>query len=43
VPLIGQAVNALVSTVLWAYIAIIAILLGGELNAALRARREARQ
>ena len=40
VTLIGQAVNAVVSTVLWAYLASIAILLGGELNAALRARRE---
>jgi len=41
VTLIGQAVNAVVSTVLWAYLASIAILLGGELNAALRARRTA--
>jgi membrane protein len=41
VTLIGQAVNAVVSTVLWAYLASIAILLGGELNAALRARRQA--
>ena len=40
VTLIGQAVNAVVSTVLWAYLASIAILLGGELNAALRARRD---
>jgi membrane protein len=40
VELIGQAVNAVVSTVLWAYLASIAILLGGELNAVLRARRE---
>ena len=39
VTLIGQAVNAVVSTVLWAYLASIAILLGGELDAALRARR----
>jgi membrane protein len=39
VVLIGQAVNAVVSTVLWAYLASIAILLGGELNAVLRARR----
>jgi membrane protein len=39
VTLIGQAVNAVVSTVLWAYLASIAILLGGELNAVLRARR----
>jgi membrane protein len=39
VALIGQAVNAVVSTVLWAYLASIAILLGGELNAVLRARR----
>ena len=41
VTLIGQAVNAVVSTVLWAYLASIAILLGGELNAVLRARRVA--
>jgi membrane protein len=40
VTLIGQAVNAVVSTVLWAYLASIAILLGGELNAVLRDRRE---
>ena len=39
VTLIGQAVNAVVSTVLWAYLASIAILLGGELNAVLRERR----
>jgi membrane protein len=42
VTLIGQAVNAVVSTVLWAYLASIAILLGGEVNAALRARRATR-
>ena len=42
VTLIGQAVNAVVSTVLWAYLASIAILLGGELNAVLRARRQTR-
>ena len=42
VTLIGQAVNAVVSTVLWAYLASIAILLGGELNAVLRARRDDR-
>jgi membrane protein len=41
VTLIGQAVNAVVSTVLWAYLASIAILLGGEVNAYLRARRQA--
>ena len=41
VTLIGQAVNAVVSTVLWAYLASVAILLGGELNAVLRARRAA--
>jgi membrane protein len=39
VTLIGQAVNAVVSTVLWAYLASIAILLGGEVNALLRQRR----
>lgn len=37
--LIGQSVNAVVATVLWAYLASIAILVGGEFNAALRARR----
>jgi membrane protein len=42
VTLIGQAVNAVVSTVVWAYLASIAILLGGELNAALRQRRTTR-
>jgi len=39
VALIGQSVNAVVATVLWAYLASIAILLGGEFNAALRRRR----
>jgi membrane protein len=39
VHIIGQSVNAVVATVLWAYLASIAILLGGEFNAALRARR----
>ena len=43
VTLIGQAVNAVVSTVVWAYLASIAILLGGELNAALRSRSAASQ
>src|SRR5206468_3539700 len=42
VTLIGQSVNAVVATVLWAYFASIAILMGGELNATLRARRLAR-
>ena len=42
VTLIGQAVNAVVSTVLWAYLASIAILLGGEVNALLRARARQR-
>ena len=41
VALIGQSVNAVVATVLWAYLASVAILLGGEFNAALRARRQA--
>jgi membrane protein len=40
VNIIGQSVNAVVATVLWAYFASIAILLGGEFNAVLRARRE---
>jgi len=39
VRIIGQSVNAVVATVLWAYLASIAILIGGEFNAALRARR----
>jgi membrane protein len=39
VDIIGQAVNAVVATVLWAYLASIAILLGGEYNAIVRARR----
>ena len=43
VTLIGQAVNAVVSTVVWAYLASVAILLGGELNAALRSRSAASQ
>ncbi len=38
VAVIGQAVNAVVATVLWAYLASIAILLGGEFNAALKRR-----
>src|SRR5919199_1342954 len=39
VQIIGQAVNAVIATVLWAYLASIAILLGGEFNATLRRRR----
>jgi membrane protein len=42
VRIIGQSVNAVVATVLWAYLASIAILIGGEFNAALRARSAAR-
>jgi membrane protein len=38
--IIGQSVNAVVSTVVWAYLASIAILLGGEFNAARRAKGE---
>ena len=41
VQIIGQSVNAVVATVLWAYLASIAILLGGEFNATLRERRDA--
>jgi membrane protein len=41
IKLIGQSVNAVVATVLWAYLASIAILVGGEFNAALRERRRA--
>jgi membrane protein len=43
VQIIGQSVNAVVATVLWAYMASIAILVGGEFNAMLRERREARR
>jgi membrane protein len=39
VQIIGQSVNAVVATVLWAYLASIAILVGGEFNAVLRERR----
>jgi membrane protein len=39
VRVIGQSVNAVIATVVWAYLASIAILVGGEFNAALRARR----
>ncbi len=39
VTLIGEAVSAVVATALWAYLASIAILLGGELNALLASRR----
>ena len=42
VVVISQSVNAVVATVLWAYLASAAILLGGEVNALLRQRREAR-
>jgi membrane protein len=42
VRLIGQSVSAVVATVLWAYLASIAILLGGEFNAILRERRRGR-
>ena len=36
--LVGQAVNAVVATVLWAYLASIAILLGSEFNCARKQR-----
>jgi membrane protein len=39
VDVIGQSVNAVIATVLWAYLASIAILLGGEFNATLRGRQ----
>jgi membrane protein len=39
--LIGQSVNAVVATVLWAYLASVAILMGGEFNAMLRRRASA--
>ena len=38
VDIIGQSVNAVIATVLWAYLASIAILFGGEFNAVLRRR-----
>jgi membrane protein len=41
VDLIGQSVHAVIATVLWAYLASIAILLGGEFNATLERRRAA--
>jgi membrane protein len=41
VDIIGQSVNAVIATVLWAYLASIAILLGGEFNAVLRRRAAA--
>jgi uncharacterized BrkB/YihY/UPF0761 family membrane protein len=37
VTLIGESVSAVVATALWAYLASISILLGGELNALLAA------
>jgi membrane protein len=43
VELIGQAVNAVVATVIWAYLASIAILIGGEFNVAWRTRATRRQ
>ena len=39
VALVGQAVNAVVATVLWAYLASIAILLGSEFNCARNQRK----
>jgi membrane protein len=39
VRIIGESVNAVVATVLWAYLASIAILIGGEYNALQRKRR----
>ena len=42
VDIIGQSVNAVIATVLWAYLASIAILFGGELNAVLRRARAGR-
>jgi membrane protein len=38
IALVGQAVVAVVATMLWAFLSSIAILLGGEVNAALRPR-----
>jgi membrane protein len=39
IQIIGQSVNAVVATVIWAYLASIAILLGAEFNAVFRGRR----
>jgi membrane protein len=39
IQIIGQSVNAVVATVIWAYLASIAILLGAEFNAVFRDRR----
>ena len=39
VRIIGQSVSAVIGTALWAYLASIAILIGGELNAILSVRR----
>ena len=39
VTVIGETVNAVVATVLWAYFASLAILAGGELNGIIRARQ----
>jgi membrane protein len=39
VTIIGESVSAVVATALWAYLASVAILLGGEFNAMLSARR----
>src|SRR4051812_5553372 len=39
VQIIGESVNAVVATVIWAYLASIAILLGAEFNAVFRNRR----
>src|SRR3954468_21676036 len=43
VELIGQAVNAVVATVVWAYLASIAILVGGEFNVAWRTHASRQQ
>jgi uncharacterized BrkB/YihY/UPF0761 family membrane protein len=42
VTIIGESVSAVVATALWAYLASVAILLGGEYNASLSRRRLAR-
>lgn len=36
---VGRAVGALVATVLWVYLSSIAVLFGGEINAAIDRRR----
>jgi hypothetical protein len=41
IALVGRAVGAVVATMLWAFLSSIAILLGGEVNAAVARARDA--